>query len=152
MGRSDSSDSGAAGAIAVIVIGGCLLLLLLGCVGLGAVSFLFVRSSAPQVAYPTVVSSNPAMPPEESVSADPVEIRVVTNNAEGLAVIDGQVYTDDALRELVAADVAAGRQPAVSLEFTADLAADRRAAMEQIFAAREIAPATPTDDAAPPAP
>jgi hypothetical protein len=144
MGQPDRGSSGAA--IAVIVVGGVVVLLLLGCVGLGAMSFLFVaRSSPPQVATATVQSSPPMQVDE--VPEEMQRLRVITSDANGLAEIDGVSYSDDELRSLLAGPFPEGEAPQFVVQLADDLAADRRAAIEQIV--REAQPTVPPVEVAP---
>lgn len=70
MGRSEGSS---AGAIAVVVIGSVLLLLVLGCVGMGVFgAFFLYRSSTPMVqpvAVPAAPNPAPMLSPMESDEA-----------------------------------------------------------------------------------
>lgn len=120
MGRAEGNSS--AGAIAVVVIAGVLVLALFGCGGLAAMSWLFVARSAP-MPTPTVVATN---------SADPSAL-TITNDAAGLVVIDGKTYTDDELRSLIATRAATGySNDVVTFEFTDDLTSERRQSIEEI--------------------
>jgi hypothetical protein len=140
MGRSESGSSAAVAA--VLVIGGVMLLLVLGCGGFIAMGFLSY-SRGMQVAQTVQVA------PQASAQAYAEPARVITNSPDGQAMIDGQVYTDDELRALLAerpGDM--DEAPIYVLELTADIDAERRAAIEQIVADIAIT-ATPALDLAP---
>jgi hypothetical protein len=126
MGRAEGKSS--AGAIAVVVIAGVLVLALLGCGGLAAMSWLFVARSAKM---PTV-----SAPPPTSVVAEPIpsDAITVTNNAEGLGVIDGTTYTDDELREKLPGLMTANERYVILLDLSPDISNERREALENIIA------------------
>jgi hypothetical protein len=116
MGRSEGNSS--AGAIAVIVIGGVLLLLLLGAVGVGAVGFLFLSHSSPQV------SKTYAVAPTQTVAVE----RVITGDAEGTILVDGQSYNDVDFAQLLASDAGASH---FVLELPSDFPDHRREVVTQ---------------------
>jgi hypothetical protein len=128
MERAEGKSS--AGAIAIVVIAGVLVLALLGCGGLAAVGWLFtVRSSPmPPVVAPTTMRAAPTSP----------FVLTITNNAEGIAVIDGKPHTDDELREALrrwSSDTfGAVDGSEVSLQLTPDISTERREAIEKILA------------------
>jgi hypothetical protein len=130
MGRSEGNSS--AGAIAVVVIAGILLMLLIGCGGLATFGWLFaMRAPTPaSVAY----TKSPSPIPNAVGDIQVAYLRTISNDAEGRAVMDGKPYTDEQLRQQLAADQDAGRVNDFHLQLTDDLAPDRRAAIEQIVA------------------
>jgi hypothetical protein len=129
MGRSEGNSS--AGAIAVVVIAGILLLGVLGCGGLFFVGWLFL-------AVPSPVSMGTAVPAPVATTtsaAPPAHVRIITNDAEGRAVVDGQAYSDEELLQLLIGDQAVGTTtPEIQLQFTDNLLADRQSAIEEVVA------------------